>query len=109
MKALIAIAALVVICVIALFAMSTNTVLTLNPEVKIVGMTTPVTVKIANPHGVRRFDAYIEQAGARFPLAEVKTPAHHLFWRRNQAARTVTFDAGKTKAPNQIGRASWRE
>jgi hypothetical protein len=100
MKALIAIVVLVVIGVIALFVMSTDTVLTINPEVKIIGMTTPVTVKIANPHGVRRFDAYIEQSGARFPLAEVKTPAHRFFWRRHQAARTVTFDAGKTKAPN---------
>src|ERR1022692_3084792 len=80
--------------------MSTSTVLTINPEVKIVGMTTPVTVKIANPHGVRRIDAYIEQGGARFPLTEVKTPAHRLFWRRHQAPRTLTFDAGKTKAPN---------
>src|ERR1035437_8570664 len=100
MKALIASAALAVICVIALFAMSTNTVLTINPEVKIVGMTTPVTVKIANPHGVRRIDAYIEQGGARFPLTEVKTPSHRFFWRRHQAPQTLTFDAGKTKAPN---------
>jgi hypothetical protein len=100
MKVLIAIVVLAVIGVIALFAMSTSTVLTINPEVKIVGMTTPVAVKIVNPHGVRRFDAYIEQGGARFPLAEVKTPAHRFFWRRHQAARTVTFDAGKTKAPN---------
>jgi murein DD-endopeptidase MepM/ murein hydrolase activator NlpD len=100
MKALIAIVILVVIGVIALFAMSTNTVLTLNPEVKIVGMTTPVTVKIANPHGVRRIDAYIEQGGARFPLTEVKTPSHRFFWRRHQAPQTLTFDAGKTKAPN---------
>src|SRR5664279_660261 len=100
MKALIAIAVLVIIFVIALFAMSTSTVLTINPEVKIVGMTTPVTVKISNPHGVRRFDAYIEQGGARFPLAEVKTPSHRLFWRRHQAPQTLKFDAGKTKAPN---------
>ena len=58
MKVLIGNVVLVIVCVIALFAMSANTVLTLNPEVKIVGMTTPVTVKIANPHGVRRIDAY---------------------------------------------------
>src|ERR1035441_3356909 len=100
MKALIAIVLLAVIFVIALFAMSTTTALTINPEVKIVGMTTPVTVKIANPHGVRRIDAYIEQGGARFPLTEVKTPAHRLLWRRHQAPRALTFDARKTKAPN---------
>src|SRR5450759_2531568 len=82
MKAIIAIVLLAVIGVIALFAMS------------------PVTVKIANPHGVRRTAAFIEQAGARFPLTEVKTPAHRFFWRRRQAAQTLTFDAGKNKAPN---------
>src|ERR1035437_1365605 len=100
MRALIAIVVLAVIGVIAIFAMSTDTVWTVTQELNVVGMTTPVAVKISNPHGVRRFDAYIEQGGARFPLAEVKTPAHRLFWRRNQAARIVTFDAGKTKAQN---------
>ena len=100
MKAIIAIVLLAVISLIALFAMSSNTVLTINPEVKTVGVTTPVTVKISNPHGVRRTAAYIEQGGARFPLTEVKTPAHRFFWRRNQAPETLTFDAGKSKAPN---------
>ena len=54
MKVIIAIVVLAVISVIALFALSSNTVLTINPEVKTVGVTTPVTVKISNPHGVRR-------------------------------------------------------
>ena len=80
--------------------MSSNTVLSINPEVKIVGVTTPVTVKISNPHGVRRISAYIEQGGARYPLTEVKTPAHRLFWRKQQPSQTLTFVAGKSKAPN---------
>src|ERR1019366_3055118 len=100
MKAIIAIVLLAVISLIALFAMSSNTVLTFSPEVKTVGISTPVTVKIANPHGVRRTAAYIEQGGARFPLTEVKTPAHRFFWRRHQPPQTLAFDAGKNKAPN---------
>jgi hypothetical protein len=80
--------------------MSSNSVLTISPEVKIVGVTTPVTVKIANPHGVRRVSAYLEQAGTRYPLTEVKSDAHRLVWRRNQAPQTLTFEAGKNKAPN---------
>src|ERR1035437_1208127 len=100
MKAIIAIVLLAVIGVIALFVMSSNTVLTIGPEVRIVGVNTPVTVKISNPHGVRYMSASIEQGGARFPLAELKTPAHRVFWRRNQASQTMTFDAGKNKAPN---------
>src|SRR5437764_858991 len=79
--------------------MSSKTVVTIAPEVKIVGVTTPVTVKITNPHGVRHISAYIEQNGARSVLSEVKTPAHRIMWRRNQAPQTLTFDAGKSKAP----------
>src|ERR1035438_8145676 len=101
MKVIIAIIVLLaVISVIALFAMSSNSVLTINPDVKTVGVTTPVTLKISNPHGVRRIAAYLEQSGARYPLTEVKTPAHRIFWRRHQAPQTLTFDAGKNKAPN---------
>ena len=85
MKVIIAVVLLAVVGAIALFAMSSNTALTIAPEVKVVGATTPVSVKIANPHGVRRMAAYIEQGGTRFPLTEVKTPSHRFFWRRNQA------------------------
>jgi hypothetical protein len=42
----------------------------------------------------------MEQGGARFPLLEMAEGSHRIFWRRNQAAQTVTFEAGKTKAPN---------
>jgi hypothetical protein len=91
---------LVIGCAIAPFYLSSDSVLSISPEVKIVGVSTPVTVKIVNPHGVRRIAAYIEQGGTRSPLTEVKTPAHRLIWRRHQAPVTLTFDAGKTKAPN---------
>ncbi len=100
MKVIIAIVVLAVIGAIALFAMSSSTVLSISPEVKVVGVTTPVTVKIANPHGVRRVAAYLEQGGTRYPLTEVKTASHRLVWRRNQAPQTMTFEAGKSKAPN---------
>src|SRR5260370_10927433 len=78
-KVLIAIALLAVIGVVAFYAISSNTVLTIGPEVKIVGVTTPLTVKLSNPHAVRRIGAYIEQGGARYSLTEVKTPAPPLF------------------------------
>ena len=100
MKALIALIVLAIAAAVALFTLSSNTVLTFTPEVKTVGMTTPVTVRIANPHGVRHIAAFIEQGGARFPLSEVTTSAHRLLWRRHQPAQALTFDAGKNKAPN---------
>ncbi len=100
MKALIGLIVLAVLGATALFFVSASTtVVTMNPVVKVVGQTTPVTVQIANPHGVRHISAYIEQGNARYPLSEVQTPAHRIFFRRNQPAQTLTFNAGKVKAP----------
>jgi len=84
----------------ALLLLSNGTVLTIQPEVKVVGLATPVTVQVANPHGVRGISAYLEQNGTRYPVWERTTPGHHLFWRRHQPSETVSFDAGKNQAPN---------
>jgi len=83
---------------VALFWISESTALAISPDVKTVGVSTPVTVKISNPHGVRKVNAYIEQNGTRMPLLEQSAPSHRLFLRRNQPAQTVKFDAGKNKA-----------
>jgi peptidase M23-like protein len=80
--------------------MSTSPVVGLTPPVKTVGINTPVTATITNPHGVRYVAAYLEQNGARYPLYEEKAPARRLFWSRHQPPRTVTFEAGKTRAPD---------
>ena len=106
MKALIAAAAVIVLAIIVLVAMSASPVVTMNPEVKSIGINTPVTANIADPHGVRRISAWVEQGGARYPVFEETAPSRRLFWSRNQAPRSVTFEAGKNKAPNlQPGKA----
>ena len=66
-----------------LLVMSTHTVVSLAAPVKIVGIRTPVAVRIANPHGVRRFSAYAEQNGQRYLLLEQSAPAHRWWWRRH--------------------------
>jgi hypothetical protein len=83
-----------------LTVMSTHSVLSLAAPVKIVGVSTPVAVRVENPHGVRRFSAFVEQKGARYPLFEQSEPAHRLIWRRREPARTIAFEAGRSKAPN---------
>ncbi len=100
MKAIIAAVLLVAVIAVAFLAMSTSPVVGVNPPVKTVGIGTPVTATITNPHGVRRVTAWMEQNGARYPLYEEKTPARRFFWSRHQPPRTVTFEAGKNKAPN---------
>jgi hypothetical protein len=50
-------------CGVILLALSTHSDLTFNPQPKVIGIPTPVTVRIANPHGIRRITATVEQEG----------------------------------------------
>jgi hypothetical protein len=100
MKVIIGVVVLVfVVALAALFAMSTHTELNVSP-VAAIGVSTPVTVRLANPHGERDVEAWIEQDGKRYALFEDRGPSRRLFWKRHEAARRVTFEAGKTKAPD---------
>jgi murein DD-endopeptidase MepM/ murein hydrolase activator NlpD len=98
-KIVLALVFLAVVGTIALFVLSGSTVVTV-PPVRSVGVSTPVTVQLANPHGVRRVSAYLEQGGARYPLYEESGKARRLLWARHEPPRSVTFEAGKNKAPN---------
>ncbi|HLK66694.1 MAG TPA: M23 family metallopeptidase [Bryobacteraceae bacterium] len=99
MKAIIALVVVVVMVVVSLLVMSGHTELSMTPPVKVVGVSTPVAVTVANPHGVRHFTAWMEQNGARYPLYEERAPSSRLFWSRHQPPRNVTFEAGRNKAP----------
>jgi hypothetical protein len=97
-KAILIVLTLAAVVIAALFLLSGHTALVLNP-VQTIGPSTPVTVRVANPHGVRRLSAYLEQNGAHYPLFEQTAPATRLLWSRHAPARAITFEAGKTKAP----------
>ena len=100
MKVIIGVVVLVfVAALVAMFAMGTHTELNVSP-VTVVGVATPVTVRLANPHGDRSVEAWLEQDGKRYPLFEEKGPSHRLFWKRHEAPRRVTFEAGKNKVPD---------
>lgn len=99
MKAILIAVAVIVIAIISLFVMSGHSTVSLAP-VKSVGISTPVSVQVVNPHGVRHVAAYIEQGGARYPLMEQSNAATRLFWHRHEKPVSYTFDAGKNKAPN---------
>jgi hypothetical protein len=98
--ALVAVLILVVAGVAALFFLSTTTTVEMTPVVKTIGLSTPVTFRVSNPHGVRRVSAYLEQNGARYPLFEQTAPARRFFWNRHVPSQAITFQAGKNKAPN---------
>ena len=100
MKVIIAVVALMLIGVIALLSLSAGPAVKIDSGTKIIGVSTPVRIEVESPHGIKRVTAYLEQGGTRYPLMEKSEPSHHVFWRKNQQAQTLTFEAGKNKAPN---------
>ena len=82
------------------FVSSARTVIVVAPEVKAIGVSTPVTVRVSNPHGVRRVSAYLEQNGARYGLFEETAPARRFLPARRVPPRAIAFQAGKSKAPD---------
>jgi hypothetical protein len=98
--AILVVVVLVALGAIALFVISGHTAVALTPPPASVGVSTPVTVHLSNPHGERRVTAYLEQNGARYQVFDQQSPATRLFWHRHEAARSVTFDTGKNKAPD---------
>jgi Peptidase family M23 len=83
-----------------LLVTSSDTGLSVTPPVKTIGISTPVTVLLTNAHGERSVDAYIEQNGARFPVYTENRPSTWIVWNRHEPPRSVTFEAGKSQAPN---------
>jgi murein DD-endopeptidase MepM/ murein hydrolase activator NlpD len=99
-KFLVALFVAALAAVIILFAVSGGTELQFSPAVAVVGIKTPVAVRVVNSHGIRRFTAALEQDGHSYNLFETSAPARRFwFWRGRQAPATITFEAGKNKAP----------
>ena len=69
------------------------------PDVKSVGAETPVKVRVASPHGVRKISGWIEQNGAHYNVFEASVPARRWsFFRDSEAPREFSFTAGKKNA-----------
>ena len=100
MKIIIAAVLVVAVALAALLALSGHSAVTLAPAVTALGASTPVTVRIVNPHGVREVSAYVEQDGARYAVFDQRNPSTRFVWHGHEPPRVYTFDAGKSKAPN---------
>jgi len=100
-KAILILLFLLIVGILSLVILSGHTAVSFAPAPSSVGISTPVTARVQNPHGVRRIRAWIEQNGAEYPLMDSSSPAHRLmFFGAHEEPRTVTFEAGKNKAPN---------
>jgi hypothetical protein len=89
----------VVIGVILLFTFSATPVVTLPDSLHAIGQATRVAVHIADPHGVRRATAYIEQNGARYEVAHLEHRSRRFHWLRGVPAETFRFTAGTKDTP----------
>lgn len=90
-----------------LLARSTGTALTVPVPVKVVGVSTPVQVTAANPHGLREFRAILVQGGNRYTVEEQQQPARRWsLFRSEVAPATYSFDVGTGKVQGlQDGKA----
>ncbi|HTS75471.1 MAG TPA: M23 family metallopeptidase [Bryobacteraceae bacterium] len=96
LKAVVALLALVVCAGAALMFLSSRSTLAFDPAPKAIGESTPIAVRVANPHGARRVEAEIEQNGSLVKLAEISQPATRFtFFRHHDAPQIVHFALGK--------------
>jgi murein DD-endopeptidase MepM/ murein hydrolase activator NlpD len=101
-KVLIAIpAGLIAIFLALAYLLSTAPSVSLMTPVTVIGNETPVSVRVASDHGIRRFSGIVEQQGRRFTVHEVSEPARRSFlFRTKEAPREFKFTAGKKQAPD---------
>ena len=92
-------AAVVVSVPLLLLVLSSGTSLSVEPQVRYLGVATPVRVKISAPHGVRRVSAEVEQNGVRYRLYEQDQPAHRWWFFGKKESREVSFTAGSRNVP----------
>jgi murein DD-endopeptidase MepM/ murein hydrolase activator NlpD len=93
--------ALIATPISTLYFLSSHTKLAFTPQPTAIGASTPIMVHVANPHGLRRFTAILEQDGARTTLDEIRNPADRIkFWLAQVPAQDIHFNAGSKQAPN---------
>src|SRR5258708_32057709 len=99
-KVVAAILVAVAACGVILLALSTHSDLTFNPQPKVIGISTPVTMRIANPHGVPRITATLEQDDTSTPLSETSEAATRImFCRAHRPPQEFRFVAGQSRPP----------
>lgn len=82
-----------------LLVTSTGTEMQVSPAVKIVGVETPVHVRLTNPHGDRLVAVAIEQDGKSYPMKSEESPSHRILPQRHVTPRDVTVNVGTKSAP----------
>ncbi len=76
---------------------STHSTIAIEPLPKAIGLATPLTLRVTNPHGVRNASAWLEQNGTTEKLFETSKPGHRLGWNPNEPPQEFQFTAKGTK------------
>src|SRR5579872_2034013 len=90
---------LLAVAALALFAFSATPVVTLPSNLATLGRSTPVSVHVSDPHGVKYLKAWVEQNGTPYAAWETNEPVRRVQWARHVADRDWTFTAGSRQAP----------
>jgi murein DD-endopeptidase MepM/ murein hydrolase activator NlpD len=97
---------IVVLPVALLMAFSATPVLDLPPALTALGQATTITAHVSDPHGVRKFTAFIEQNGVRYSVWDSTQPSRRIFWQRHIADSAYAFTCGTSTTPQlQEGKA----
>lgn len=76
---------------------STRSQVVIEPAPKVVGLATPLRARIVNPHGVRRVEVWLEEAGTREKVYETSLDSRRWAWNVQEPAREVVFTAHAKK------------
>lgn len=98
-RALIVIAAVIIFGpLLVLLLLSSTPKVDLDPSLTAIGTSTPVKVRITDPHGVRDIVAWVEQNGSRFEVHRETRPATRLFFFRGRKPEDLTLNIGTKDA-----------
>jgi murein DD-endopeptidase MepM/ murein hydrolase activator NlpD len=98
-KILAAVVALLFVIFLSAYFFSRSAALQVEPDVQMIGMSTPVKVRITSPHGVRHVAAFLEQNGQKYQVFEESKPKRvNPFFRGHEPTREYAFVAGRQQA-----------
>jgi hypothetical protein len=90
---------LFILPVMILWTMSASPVVSLPASLTALGQATPVSVHVADPHGIRKVAVLVEQNGAEYKVGEATEPSRRFHWPRNVAAADWNFTVGAKSTP----------
>jgi murein DD-endopeptidase MepM/ murein hydrolase activator NlpD len=99
MRTLLVFLLLIVTGCVLLFAMSATPAITLPASVTAIGQSTPVSVQVSDPHGVREVALRIEQNGELFTAGEAHQPSRRIRWQKNVPDGSWKFAVGAKSTP----------